>query len=84
MLKQKSLKAVLICLIAIFSASCFSLLFVNAYSVFSKEEAEASTTTSLYDDIDYSDCQYYEDYIDKTEKQILFNYPIDHQDSINL
>ena len=44
MLKQKSIKAIVISLLIILSASCFSLLFTNAYKTFLKENPQAATT----------------------------------------
>ena len=44
MIKNKGLKAILISLLIVFSTSCFSLLFVNAYKTFTKKEPQAATT----------------------------------------
>ena len=45
MLKQKGLRAIIISLLVILSSTCFSLLFVNAYTSFSEQE---KTSTSAW------------------------------------
>ena len=44
MTKQKGLKAIIISLLIVLSTTCFSLLFTNAYTSFSKEEPQAAST----------------------------------------